>query len=365
MIDLFLRWWPTWLAGIVLFAAGAAVERMATAGPDGSHPLPYLAVAVFGMLVGATELVARYRDRPAAALRTLPGIVYIAVNAVVSLAVLWFLRTGQLGLTVTTVFGQTLNQVLLAGFGSMALFRTSIFTLRVKDADIAIGPAAVLQVILAAADRACDRLRAGPRARRVQEIMCGVSFERARKALPLHCVALMQNVSNDEQAQLNQVIAALSSEPMSAEIKSYNLGLVLMNLVGEDVLAEAVNGLGPLIRGPADDDPPILSNASRLKFEEMPALIAICLAIDPLQRDGEPEAWLRVDATKVPGEADRNTVVLSRLRGFFGPDTVVKALALLDANKTPVQPLTQSLSLDDLAPAAALARFVESKATGQ
>jgi hypothetical protein len=54
---------------------------------------------------------------------------------------------------------------------------------------------------------------------------------------------------------------------------------------------------------------------------------------------------------EVPGEADRNIVVLSRLRGFFGSDTVVKALALLEANKTPMQPLTRSLSAADLGPA--------------
>ena len=292
---------------------------------------------------------------PAQCYARFPESFYITVNAVVSLAVLWFLRTGQLGLTVTTILGQTLNQVLLAGFGSMALFRTSIFTLRVKDTDVAVGPAAVLQVILAAADRACDRQRAGPRARRVQEIMRGVQFERAKKALPLHCVALMQNVSADEQAQMSQIIAALSSESMSAEIKSYNLGLVLMNLVGEDVLEQAVNVLGPLIRGPVEDDPPILNSASRLKFAEMAALIEICCAIDPLQRTGYAEAWLRIDDAKLPSEADRNTVVLSRLRSFFGADTVVKALALLEVNKTPVQPVTQSLRPEDLAPLPAAA----------
>jgi len=32
-----------------------------------------------------------------------------------------------------------------------------------------------------------------------------------------------------------------------------------------------------------------------LKFQEMPALIAICLAIDPLRRDGDADAWLRID----------------------------------------------------------------------
>ena len=89
----------------------------------------------------------------------------------------------------------TVAQVLLAGFGTMAFFRTSLFTLRVGEADVAIGPAAVLQVILDAADRACDRFRAGPRSSDVIRIMRGVTFERARIALPLHCFALMQNVS--------------------------------------------------------------------------------------------------------------------------------------------------------------------------
>ena len=42
--------------------------------------------------------------------------------------------------------------------------------------------------------------------------------------------------------------------------------------------------------------------------------------------------------------------LLSRLRGYFGPDTVVKALALLAANKPPVEPVTGSLSLSDLTP---------------
>jgi hypothetical protein len=46
------------------------------------HPAPYAAAVLFGLAVEITELVARYRDRPTAPLKTLSGIVYILVNGV-------------------------------------------------------------------------------------------------------------------------------------------------------------------------------------------------------------------------------------------------------------------------------------------
>ena len=130
----------------------------------------------------------------------------------------------------------------------------------------------MLQVILSAADRACDRLRAGPRSARVFGIMRGVSFDRAKLALPLHCFALMQNVSTAEQTQLMQTLDTLATKSMTDEVKSYNLGLLMMNVVGEDVLEKAVSVLGPLILGPSADEPPILAQASVLKPEDTNAL---------------------------------------------------------------------------------------------
>jgi hypothetical protein len=59
------------------------------------------------------------------------------------------------------------------------------------------------------ADRACDRLRAGPRAKEVKNILRGVSFARAKSGLLLHCLALMQKVSTSEQSQLTQAISVL------------------------------------------------------------------------------------------------------------------------------------------------------------
>jgi len=176
------------------------------------HPVPYAAAVLFGLAVGTTELVARYRDRPTAPLRTASGIIYILVNGLAAGLALWLIREQKIAANVT-LLDPAVAQVLLAGFETMAFFRTSLFTLRVGDADVAIGPAAVLQVILNAADRACDRVRAGSRSAEVIAIMRGVSFERARDALPLHCFALMQNVSMAEQQLVIQAIGSCRATP--------------------------------------------------------------------------------------------------------------------------------------------------------
>jgi hypothetical protein len=349
------RQWPAlWLLALcVAVAAGALLERVAV--EDGGHLLAYLGAALLGLLVGATELVSRYRDAPLFALQTAAGLIYMAVNAAVSLIVFWLLRTGQIGMTLATAIGPTLSQVLLAGVGSMALLRTSLFTLRVRETDVPVGPAAILQVILVAADRACDRDRAGPRAAAVKRIMLGVSFQRARLALPGHCLSLMQNISADERSQLDSAISVLAAAQMSDEVKSYNLGLVLMNYVGEDVLQEAVLALGPVIQGPPGDDPPILAQASTFAFADLPALIEICAAIDPVPRTADPAAlrtgWITLDAA-LTREPDRVLVVLARLRAYFGPDTLAKAMAYLAAGRKKITPDTAPLTSADLAPPA-------------
>jgi hypothetical protein len=314
--------------------------------------LARLAAWGFGALVGATELVARYRDKPTAPLRTVPGWVYIGVNGAASGILLWLLQTGQLKVGGIEGMSPGLSQILEAGFGGMALFRTSVFKLRVKDTDVAIGPAAVLQIILDASDRACDRLRAGPRAQRVKEIMTGVCYGQAKTALPAHCRTLMQNLSLQEQNEISNAIIGLDTVAMSDEIKSYNLGLILMNYVGEDVLGKAVAALGVEIKGPGPDKPPIFAQASGLSFADMPVLVALCAALDPLDRWPEVakmrDGWLTVDAS-LSKDADKNVVVLGHLRRYFGPETLSRALAQLAMGKTDYKKVTGQLSLSDFA----------------
>ncbi|MDP6819435.1 MAG: hypothetical protein QF449_15535, partial [Alphaproteobacteria bacterium] len=124
----------------------------------------------------------------------------------------------------------------------------SLFTVRVGSSDVQVGPAAFLQIILGAVDRGVDRTRAEQRALRVAQIMKGVVFEKAWLDLSQHCIALMQNMGAEETAEVGSAVRELKSMDTNEEIKTLQLGLILMNAVGEDVLSAAVSTLGDKLR---------------------------------------------------------------------------------------------------------------------
>ena len=142
----------------------------------------YITVFLIGGTVGGSELVSRYRDQPARAVTTVPAVFYVSLNAFGSIGALYLIYTyrEKLGFPAEPAEWTSdvlVRAVLIAGFSSLVFFRTSVFKLRVGDADLAVGPSIVLDALLAAADRAVDRVMAEPRAKFVHQIMGGVSFE--------------------------------------------------------------------------------------------------------------------------------------------------------------------------------------------
>ncbi|MCC7175597.1 MAG: hypothetical protein IT159_10405 [Bryobacterales bacterium] len=203
----------------------------------------YALVAALGALVGLAELVSRYRDAPAGAVRTTPGVVYVLLNVAASAAALALVRVNSWTFGAT---GGSLRwtQVAVAGIGAMALFRTSLFTIRAGDRDIGVGPGSFLQIFRDAADRAVDRVRASDRSLRVDNLMTGVDYTKAREGLIPYCLALMQNVPDEDQQKMIHAVELLDNEPVEPGIKTRILGLHLMNVVGGDVLEAAVRALG-------------------------------------------------------------------------------------------------------------------------
>jgi len=205
--------------------------------------LDYLAVAVLGALVGAAELVSRYRDAPARAVYNLPAAIYIALNVGASIAALAIIHVYGWTFGVNGAAAQRWAQVGIAGTSAMALFRTSLFTLRAGDHDIGIGPNTFLQIFREASDRAVDRLRAKARGDQVGELMTGIDYDKASQGLPPYCLALMQNVPDDDQVKLKDSIVLLNNATIDPAIKVRILGLQLMNVVGPNVLLAAVDAL--------------------------------------------------------------------------------------------------------------------------
>lgn len=206
--------------------------------------LNLIAVAAMGALVGAGELVVRYRDDPARALLSRAAHLYIAINLGASLA------TYGLILAFGWGFGQPAGseaqrwlQVLIAGFSAMAVLRSSLFLVRVGDKDVGIGPSGVIEGLLGAADRAVDRRRGCERSEEVRRLLGGLEWEQAREELPALCLGLMQNAAPSEQKALANTVKELEAGDLEPEVRVYLVGLGLMNFAGAEVLKGAVEML--------------------------------------------------------------------------------------------------------------------------
>lgn len=208
--------------------------------------------AIFGGVVGATELADRYRDRPWEVIKG-AGRLYVALNAGAALAAFVLIRALGWRFGIDAAAGDSgalrATQLLAAGFGSVALFRSSLFTVRAGDQDIGIGPSAVLTVVLRAADRAADRARGIERSTEIQDIMAGVAFAKAAEILPMYCFqAGLQNVSEDEQRDVGSAVKSLKeSAVINDGMKALMLGATLLTIVGPDMLREAVRALADSI----------------------------------------------------------------------------------------------------------------------
>ena len=211
---------------------------------------PYFYVAVIGLFIGVTEVLSRYRDSPWTALLNFPAAIYIAVNVSASVLALSLIGVFHWKFTQDPESAQEQwVRVLVAGVGAMSFFRSSLFTFRVGDKDVPLGPGLIFQVLLDVTDRAVDRARAKPRSISIAKIMDKVVFSKAQSALPAYCFALMQNVTADEQSTFAKQVTQLgASTTMSDRVKSLALGLALLNVVGDAVLAAAVESLGKEIQ---------------------------------------------------------------------------------------------------------------------
>ena len=202
-------------------------------------------VFLIGCLFGVGELVSRYRDAPAGALKNLSALLYILANGVASLVALLLIWVfgWNFGITQSDEAIRWVR-VLVAGFSAMALFRSSFFVARVGNQDIGVGPSAFLQVLLSAADREVDRLQAAARDRVISLVMDRISYVKAKEPLVAYCLGLMQNVSAAEQSSLGLLVTQIGKgDTTTDQTKARLLGLLLLSVVGDEVLRSAVNTL--------------------------------------------------------------------------------------------------------------------------
>jgi hypothetical protein len=217
----------------------------------------YGAVALIGAFIGIGELVSRYKDDPYEAITNRHAITYTLLNVLASTLALLALKTMNPADAHGVLLGEgpassRVGYTLLAGFGAMGLLRSSAFNMRVGNEDIAIGPSALLQVMLSATDRAVDRARARVRAELMARTMDMVPFEQIEESLPQLAFAMMQNVTDQEKQDFANVISVLREKKMDTVAKSISLGLSLSNIVGQGVVDDAVTALRKTLAAAGD-----------------------------------------------------------------------------------------------------------------
>lgn len=344
-----------WAVLFLSIAVGWAALAIAPFRDNVAWIIAYLFVFSLGGSVGAAELVSRYRDNPVRALLTAPAIFYMSLNAFGSVAALYliWLFHDKLGfkdsgnVSWADDAGNIVQAVMIAGFSSLLFFRTSLFKFRVGNADLPIGPSIVLDALLGAADRAVDRVMANPRAELVQNLMSSISFDKAVVMLPGLCVALMQNLSSEESQRIAGVVNRLRADKETPnKIKTFNLGLELLTVVGENVLKTAVQGLNT-----------DLQDSTAKLVKEVPAVMAgvlfdgarrmlppYCFALWPNEVPADAQQKLMLDLkamselSELPDEY-KSLLLGIRLARLTDGDTLRKAVDdLAGAIKKPAPP---------------------------
>ncbi len=220
---------------------------------------PWVIVAALGIVAGTADIVSRFRDAPLRALLTRSALLYMGINAVASVLALvaaralkWVERSDAANPEAYWL------QILLVGLGAMAILRSS-FTLRAGVHELTLGFSPILDIFLRAVNSAVDRERGRARDRVVRNVMQGITYDDACRILPAYCIALMQSLPQPDIDQLNGDIASLAGTQFTDAAKARLLGLAIMNVMGEGILAAGVESIrqdqapqGP----PASPQPP-------------------------------------------------------------------------------------------------------------
>ena len=228
-----------------------------------------LLTVLFGVSVGATEIVARYKDEPWRAVLRTPGLIYCALNGSVS-AVAFFLLVYYKGEVFTNLGSDKLLTSIVAGFGAMVILRSKLFTFQTEAGETyAVGPEAVLSTILSTIDREIDRKQSARRQALMKELPEIADSGRANQAIEFIRTSLgsYQNLSAAEKTVFGQIISDVQEQSqLSPALQLTAISFGLMKITGEEnykalmsALKEFLKAQAPAsapARGPAPTVPP-------------------------------------------------------------------------------------------------------------
>ncbi|HEY6242730.1 MAG TPA: hypothetical protein VIX17_02215 [Pyrinomonadaceae bacterium] len=197
------------------------------------HRYYLILTVVFGAIVGASEIMSRYRDEPFQAIFSPPGRVYMLLNGVIS-ASAYLLLLKYRATVLPSLNKDNLMTSVVAGFGAMMFLRSKLFSFRTEGGEaFSVGPDAVLSTLLNSVNRRVDRFLSYIR----QEIVYdeAVTIQKPEEApnfLAMYLTAY-QNIPDDEKKVLAEDIqAVLNRSDLNATLKLMAISFGFMNIGG-------------------------------------------------------------------------------------------------------------------------------------
>jgi hypothetical protein len=215
-----------------------------------------------GCLAALAELLSRYKNfRQICSIRA--SQIYLLINGIASLLAYIFVVQFNIG-------QEGILRVILAGTASLVILRSSFANIKVGEKKVEAGIGAILQVFLNAADRSFDQKRSDHELSVIESVMEDVNFEKAKLALPITCFTIMKNVSQEEQDRVSADVKKLSGSNLDNKTKCINLGILLANITGLELLQKSVQVLSNSISNSGAESPEeklnrIMSQLSKLK----------------------------------------------------------------------------------------------------
>jgi hypothetical protein len=218
----------TFYAWYVLMLVAAFAAGEATGGR-----LYFYAFAL-GTVTAFAEIIGKFRDEPLKSLTTAHAVFYHLFNGLISVLALkiYFMNAGPAATDL-----EQFKAVIIAGLGAMLLMRSKLFNIRVGSEDVSFGPEQIIKVFLSFMEGAIDRVRAQSRIDFVRKELNNIDFDRV---IP-YCetmLAAAQTLNHQDRQEIGEEVDKLRTTNVETQLKSYRLGFLLLNRMGEDYVSK-------------------------------------------------------------------------------------------------------------------------------
>lgn len=197
---------------------------------------------MLGMLTAFAEIIGKFSDEPLKALNTPHALLYHLFNGLIA----------ALALKLLFIFGAPNNTpidqvrlVVAAGLGSMVIMRSKLFNLKVGGEDVAFGPDQIVKVFFRFMEAAIDRVRAQSRVEFVKERLKEIDFDSVYD----YSFTMLDAAQALDGAEKDRVRKAMkdikTSDVKEAQFRSYSLGFLLLNQMGEDFVSKLFDNAPP------------------------------------------------------------------------------------------------------------------------